>query len=595
MKVYEKHALIRGENSRAVPGKSWKLPRKGDAGGMVTPGGIHDLISLTKTEFCRLAHQSVRPVIIPLSITIPQTGISPVDLYNGLTGSHKGTEGSGPAGAPGFLLESMDRDIRAESYSFLGISPVLQISIGTAVSITGDADLVTLVENVCGTNAIETMKAISGVFTYLPSPVPRFFGGFVGYFSYDLVYSLIPGIGPTRHLPGTGSPVAEFMLCTDCVVFDHRNNTLSLISSAVITEGMGPENEYERHYSALISRFEFICRSLETRSAVPSGINNDGEPRPSGVKDGYEISGGKIPGNYDQAANLPGQRSGNRHPSLNGRMPVPGQGRNEFIRSVKKVKKYIREGEIVQAVISRKEVFPFTGEPLALYRALREVNPSPYMYFLEFPGHSVVGASPEMLVRVEGTSITTVPIAGTRKRGCTAEDDANLALELLNDEKERAEHVMLVDLARNDVGSVCSFGSVQVPRFMEIGKYSHVQHIVSTVTGRIREGLDRFDGLTACFPAGTVTGAPKIRAMQIIDELEPGSRGLYAGAVGYIGFDNQLEFAIAIRTADLRDGIASVQAGAGIVADSCPSKEWTETNDKAEAMRSAIRAAGGLA
>ncbi len=354
-------------------------------GGLGTSGGIHDLISLTKTEFCRLAYQSARPVVIPLSITIPQTGISPVDLYNGLTGSLKGTGGCGPAGTPGFLLESMDRDIRAESYSFLGISPLLQISIGKAVSITGDADLVTLVTNVCGSNAIETMKAISGVFTYLPSPVPRFFGGFAGYFSYDLVYSLIPGIGPSRHLPGIESPVAEFMLCTECIVFDHRNNTLSLISSAVITEGMGPENEYERHHSALISRLECISRLQETRSVVPSGITKDREPRQSAVMDGYTVSGVKTPGNYDPVADSPGQRAGNRHPSLNMTTSVPGQGRNEFIRSVKKVKKYIREGEIVQAVISRKEVFPFTGEPFALYRALREVNPSPYMVLSGFP------------------------------------------------------------------------------------------------------------------------------------------------------------------------------------------------------------------
>jgi len=562
---------------------------------MVIPGGIHDLISLTKPDFCRLAHESVKPVVIPLSITITQTGISPVDLYNGLIGASAGSGGPGSAGGRGFLLESMDRDIRAESYSFLGISPVLVISIGTTTRITGDPRLVSLVQNISGKDAIEIMKGVSVVFNCLPSAVPRFSGGFTGYFSYDLVYSLIPGIGASRHPQAIESPAAEFMLCTECIVFDHHNSTLSLISSAVITEGLEPGNEYERHCSALMSQLEFVRRGLETQSVVPSGIITTGAPHQAGFCAGYEIPGVKNPGNYDQAVNSSGKIAGNQAPSQHGTAPVSGQGRNEFIRSVKKVKKYIREGEIVQAVISRKELYPFTGEPFALYRALREVNPSPYMYFLDFPGHAVVGASPEMLVRVEGKKLTTVPIAGTRKRGCTPEDDANLAIDLLRDEKERAEHVMLVDLARNDVGSVCSFGSVRVPRFMEIGKYSHVQHIVSTVTGEIRDGSDRFDGLSACFPAGTVTGAPKIRAMQIIDELEPEPRGLYAGAVGYIGFDNQLEFAIAIRTADVKDGIACVQAGAGIVADSCPSKEWTETNDKAEAMRSAIRAAGGEA
>jgi anthranilate synthase component 1 len=562
---------------------------------MEIPSGINDILSLTKADFCRLVNESAKPVVIPLSITIPQTGISPVDLYKGLIVSSGGTDGSGPDSGRGFLLESMDRDIRAESYSFLGISPILQISIGATVSITGDPVLVSLVKNVSGTNSIEIMKVIVGVFTYLPSPVPRFFGGFAGYFSYDLVYSLIPGIGTSRHPPGTESPVAEFMLCTECIVFDHRNSTLSFVSSAVITEGLEPENEYERHRSVLMSRLEFVRRCSKIQPVVPSGITTNGTPPPAGSQAGDEISGLRSPGNDDPVVKPARKVPGNLPRIQHGTSPVPGPGRNEFIRSVKKVKKYIREGEIVQAVISRNEVFPFTGEPFALYRALREVNPSPYMYFLDFPGHAVVGASPEMLVRVDGKNLTTVPIAGTRKRGCTPEDDAELALDLLRDEKERAEHVMLVDLARNDVGSVCSYGSVKVPRFMEIGKYSHVQHIVSTVTGKIRDGSDRFDGLSACFPAGTVTGAPKVRAMQIIDELEPGPRGLYAGAVGYIGFDNQLEFAIAIRTADVKDGVASVQAGAGIVADSCPSKEWIETNDKAEAMRSAIRAAGGLA
>ena len=560
---------------------------------MEIPGGINGVISLTKTEFCRLSHESAKPVVIPLSITIPQPGISPVDLYEGLTGPFQGHESPGYTGGRGFILESMDRDHRTEPYSFLGISPVLQISINAVVSSTGDPELVSLVKDVSGDNAIDIMKAITGVFHYIPSSVPRFSGGFAGYFSYDLVKSLIPGVGAGRHPPCPGSPVAEFMLCTECIVFDHHNNTLSLISNAVIRKELDPGNEYERHHSALMSRLGFVRRYLETRSSVPSGISIAGS-HPKGYPSVDEIHGISNRNIHDQIARRSIQPAGNKSPVQHGTLSLSNKERNEFIRSVKKVKKYIREGEIVQAVISRKDVLPFTGEPFALYCALREVNPGPYMYFFDFPGHAVVGASPEMLVRVEGKVLTTVPIAGTRKRGCTPEEDAELALELLGDEKERAEHVMLVDLARNDVGSVCSFGSVTVPRFMEIGKYSHVQHIVSTVTGEINDGLDRFDALKAVFPAGTVTGAPKIRAMQIIDELEPEPRGLYAGAVGYIGFDNQLEFAIAIRTADVKDGFASVQAGAGIVADSCPSKEWIETNDKAEAMRSAILAAGGF-
>jgi anthranilate synthase component 1 len=558
---------------------------------MGIPGGIDTSAILTRAEFCRLAAVSAKPVVIPLSITCSRNGISPVEFYRFLTGSVEDTSGPGSGCCRGFLLESLDRDIRAESYSFLGISPVLQISIGVTTCITGDPRLVSHLRNVSGTDAIGIMKAISGAFNYVPSPVPRFSGGFAGYFSYDLVHSLIPGTGPGRHLPDPGSPVAEFMLCTDCVVFDHRNDSLSLICSTAITEGLDPDKEYDLLCSALGSRIAGIRQFLETREqglpCITSGVDI--------ITDNPDSPGCQRHFNYRQATNLPDKKKENRPDHQEGGKTISGYDRNEFIRSVKKAKGYIRRGEIVQAVISRKEHFPFAGEPFFLYHALRQVNPSPYMYFLDFPGHAVVGASPEMLVRVEGKRLTTVPIAGTRKRGCTPEEDARLALDLLQDEKERAEHVMLVDLARNDVGCVCRFGSVQVPRFMEIGKYSHVQHIVSTVTGELREDADRFDGLKACFPAGTVTGAPKIRAMQIIDELEPEQRGLYAGAVGYIGFDNQLEFAIAIRTADVKDGIASVQAGAGIVADSCPAKEWTEACDKAEAMRSAIRIAGGLA
>jgi anthranilate synthase component I len=558
---------------------------------MEIPGGIDSSASLTKDDFCRLVVGSAKPVVIPLSVTCSRNGISPVELYRFLTGTVEGTGGRCSGGRRGFLLESLDRDIRAESYSFLGISPVLHISVGTTTCITGDPFLVSLLRNVSGTDAIEIMKVICGTFHCVTSPMPRFFGGFAGYFSYDLVHSLIPGIGAGRHLPDPGSPVAEFMLCTECIVFDHRNDTLSLICSAVITEGRDPEKEYEHLCSALVSRIAVIGRFLETRKDGFSCFTSDKEPSLHNP----ESSGCRKPVNYRRAINLSNQSGENHTRHQKGVKTISGHERNEFIRSVKKVKGYIRKGEIVQAVISRKEQFAFAGEPFSLYRSLRQINPSPYMYFLDFPGHAVVGASPEMLVRVEGKSLTTVPIAGTRKRGCTPEEDIMLALALLQDEKERAEHVMLVDLARNDVGSICRFGSVRVPRFMEIGKYSHVQHIVSTVTGEIRDGSDRFDGLKACFPAGTVTGAPKIRAMQIIDELEPEERGLYAGAVGYIGFDNQLEFAIAIRTADVKDGVASVQAGAGIVADSCPSKEWTEASDKAEAMRSAIRIAGGLA
>lgn len=263
-----------------------------------------------------------------------------------------------------------------------------------------------------------------------------------------------------------------------------------------------------------------------------------------------------------------------------------------FEHAVDRVKDHIVAGDIFQAVLSRRMECRITDDPFAVYAALREINPSPYMYYLDFGDERVIGASPEMLVRVEKRRVTTVPIAGTRPRGKNREEDEQFARDLLNDTKERAEHTMLVDLARNDVGRVCRFGSVEVSEFMSIEKFSHVQHIVSTVNGTLRDNLDCYDASRSCFPAGTVSGAPKIRAMQIIDEQEASPRGLYAGAVGYVGFDRNLDFAIAIRTIVVRGKTAYVQVGAGIVADSVPVNEWKETENKAAAMIRAIERSG---
>jgi anthranilate synthase component 1 len=257
------------------------------------------------------------------------------------------------------------------------------------------------------------------------------------------------------------------------------------------------------------------------------------------------------------------------------------------------VREYIAAGDIFQAVISRSVQVPCSSAPLDLYRALRDLNPSPYMYYLDYGDMQVIGASPEMLVRVENRKVTTVPIAGTRPRGRTPDEDAQFARELLADEKERAEHTMLVDLARNDVGRVARYGSVTVENFMTVEQYSHVQHIVSTVSGVLRDNLDCFDAFRSCFPAGTVTGAPKIRAMEIIRTLEGSPRGVYAGAVGYAGFNRNLEFAIAIRTIVMQGGTATIRSGAGIVADSIPELEVEETRRKAEAMLAAIERVGG--
>jgi anthranilate synthase component 1 len=269
--------------------------------------------------------------------------------------------------------------------------------------------------------------------------------------------------------------------------------------------------------------------------------------------------------------------------------------RERFMAAVERAKRYIVDGDIMQVVLSQRMNHRFSASPLALYRALRAINPSPYMFLLDFGGYQVVGASPEILVRLEGDTITVRPIAGTRPRGKTREDDARLAQELLSDPKERAEHVMLMDLGRNDVGRIAAVGSVKVTENMTIEYYSHVMHISSNVEGKIKPGMDVMDVFRAAFPAGTVSGAPKVRAMEIIDELEPTKRGIYAGAVGYLSFSGDMDVAIALRTAVIKDGRLFVQAGAGIVADSVPESEWIETQNKARALlRAAEMAQTGL-
>jgi anthranilate synthase component 1 len=269
----------------------------------------------------------------------------------------------------------------------------------------------------------------------------------------------------------------------------------------------------------------------------------------------------------------------------------PQTTQEAFERSVRTAQEYIARGDVYQVVLSQRFDVRVQADPFTVYRALRHVNPSPYMYFTRIGDLSIVGSSPEMLVRVEGRHAETHPIAGTRGRGLTHDEDVRLGEELKRDEKERAEHVMLVDLGRNDLGRVCAYGSVRVPQFMTIERYSHVMHLVSRVVGELDDRADRLDALVSCFPAGTVSGAPKIRAMEIIAELEGVRRGVYAGAVGYLDFAGNLDCCIAIRTVAMRHGVAHVQAGAGIVADSNPSSEYQETRDKAKAVLGALELA----
>jgi anthranilate synthase component 1 len=372
--------------------------------------------------------------------------------------------------------------------------------------------------------------------------LPRFTGGAVGYLGYDAAAWFEPiELQPTAASEDEGG----FMLFDTVLAFDHVRHRILIIANARITG----DEDLESLYQFACAKIEFVERELERPLSKPPCT--DRSP-------------------IDVSSNV---------------------SRERFEEMVRTAKEYIAAGDIYQVVLSQRFETKLGADPFTVYRALRHVNPSPYMYFIRMGERSIVGSSPEMLVRVEGRRVETHPIAGTRPRGRSEEEDVRLAEELKRNEKERAEHVMLVDLGRNDVGRVSAYGSVKVPTYMALERYSHVMHLVSIVEGKLAEEYDRLDALAACFPAGTVSGAPKVRAMQIIAELENRRRGPYAGAVGYLDFAGNLDFCITIRTVLIEDGHAYVQAGAGIVADSNPAAEYEETRDKARAVIRALELA----
>jgi anthranilate synthase component 1 len=397
-----------------------------------------------------------------------------------------------------------------------------------------------------GDDLLGALRARMGVPAAEVPGLPRLTGGAVGYLSYDAV-RLFERI-PDRH-QANGLPLASFSFYRSLVAFDHARQRIVLVADAE----PGSRAAFERAQDVL-DAFEADLRGPRSPAPAPA------------ARRGGELDEG-------------------------GDFFADGAGYRQAVRAAQD---YIAAGDIFQVVLSRRRTVECPCDPFTVYRALRMVNPSPYMYFLKDGARAVAGASPEMLVRVEGRRAETRPIAGTRPRGASAEEDERLGRELLADEKERAEHVMLVDLGRNDLGRVCRFRSVSVPEFMTVEHYSHVMHIVSSVTGELAEGKDALDALAATFPAGTLSGAPKIRAMEIIDELEPDRRGLYGGAVGYLDLRGNLDFCITIRTVMLDGGRAVVQAGGGIVADSDPENERRETEAKAGAMREALRLAAKL-
>jgi anthranilate synthase component 1 len=476
---------------------------------------------------------------------------------------------------PAYLLESVEGGERLGRYSFLGVGPrrLLEVGDGLAriqerpVDVTAFApDLP--VSAVPATDPLAALRAFVPRRTVEPAEgMPRFTGGAVGALAYDAVSVFEPTVSMPTADP-VGIPLASFIETDLVLVFDHLTHELSAIAS-LHTETPRLEERYRIAERAIYEALEQAARASAAELA------------------GHVAAGGPAGAAGVTAAGKPAA-------------PLTSLGRDAFEAAVRTAKDAIAAGEAIQVVLARRETRALPagldGRPvdgIALYRALRRVNPSPYLFFVRTPSFEVVGASPELLLQVEGDRLMTHPIAGTRPRGATPAEDARLADELAADPKERAEHVMLVDLGRNDLGRVSRPGTVRVSKYMEVERYSHVLHLVSHVEGRLAPGLDALDALRSVFPAGTLSGAPKVRAMQLIAAAERERRGLYGGAVGYLGYDGNLDTAIAIRSAVLKDGVAHLHAGAGIVAGSVPEREFEETEHKAAALRRAFELAAG--
>jgi len=495
------------------------------------------VITPSLPEFIRLAR---RHNLIPLRREIVVDQVTPVSVYERL---QKGEPHA-------FLLESVEGGERFGRFSFVGRRPrALFLCRGDEVTYReGSSERRWKTQN-----PLQDLKAIFADIRPAELPgLPRFWGGAVGYWDYDTVrfFEKIPDAKPDT----LGFPTGAFQLSGEVVVFDRFSQVAQVISNVYIPDQKRTPKGLKALYAEGVRSIEDQLARL--RSTVP---------RPRAKK------GGTL------------------------KPPKPCVTRQAFENAVKRAKEYIRAGDIIQVVLSQRWELQPQAPPFNVYRALRMVNPSPYMYFLHFPEIDLVGSSPEILVRKENDLAETRPIAGTRHRGANAKEDQRLTEELRKDPKERAEHLMLVDLGRNDLGRVCVAGSVKVPELMTIEYFSHVMHLVSSVTGRLKKNANAFDLLQSCFPAGTVSGAPKIRAMEIIDELEPVRRGPYAGSVGYFSYTGNMDMAITIRTLFFHKGKAYMQSGGGIVADSVPSREYQESLHKAAALFAAIQKAQELA
>jgi len=500
------------------------------------------LYTPTEAEFQTLAG---RGNLIPVIREVPADLETPIGAYLKLAD-----------GKPSYLLESVEGGEWLGRYSFIGIDPYLVFRAkGDEVRLEGPGGT-----EVRRADPVRALRQLMARFRpALPDvELPRFYGGAVGYLAYDLVRFL-------ERLPATtpddlGLPDCLLCLTHVVVVFDHVRHRMLLVANARV------DGEPRAAYRQAVARIEATLARLN--APVAAGAGGPARSGPAGTAPGVPAV---VPGGATALAST--------------------WPREAYVAAVERAQAAIAAGEVFQVVLSRRSEAPLGAHPVDVYRALRRVNPSPYLFYLDFPEVKLAGSSPETLVRVEDGLVQTRPIAGTRPRGRTPAQDRLLEYELLADAKERAEHVMLVDLSRNDVGRVCRYGSVRVGRLMAVERYSHVMHIVTDVQGELDRGRDALDALFACFPAGTVSGAPKVRAMELIEELEPHRRGPYAGAVGYLGYSGNLDTCITIRTIVMTGGRALVQAGAGIVADSRPQREADECASKAQALFRALELA----
>ncbi len=499
---------------------------------------------MTFTEFKRYVEEQraagVARFVLPVYRRLSADLLTPVSAYLALRRE----------GRYSFLLESVEGGEKLARYSFLGCKPYRIVRANGRCVEIGEGTISGFQLSTCSSeNVFDALRHFIGQYEEVAVPgLPRLTGGAVGYLGYDAVRLLedLPDAPPDD----LGLPDACWCFYDTLAAFDHVRHQLVLIASVFVE----PDADLRAAYDDAAERLD----TLQTALRSPPGV----QPAP---------------------VTLPDQA------------PTSNVERADFEAAVARAKRYIYEGDIFQVVLSQRFALPFAGDHFNLYRALRQVNPSPYLFYLDFDDFALAGSSPEVLVRVEDGAAEVLPIAGTRPRGTSEKEDAALAEELTADAKERAEHLMLVDLGRNDLGRVCRFGTIEVDRYATVERYSHVMHLVSSVRGALETKHGALDALAACFPAGTVSGAPKVRAMEIIDELEPTRRGIYAGAVGYLDFSGTLDTCIAIRTMVLKGHTAYVQAGAGIVADSDPAREFEETENKARALREAMRiAAEGL-